>query len=93
MKILAERQDLWQPRKPTVPAKRKSSGLHLLPFHLLAITMCYFLVSGLFAFVDWLSRMWGIGIIPDDSPWWTIPAATMVIYPLLWVAYKEEIED
>jgi hypothetical protein len=54
--------------------------------------MCFFLVSGLFAIVDWLSRMWGMQIIPDDAPWWAIPAATVVIYPLLYVAYKEEVE-
>tara|TARA_B100000965_G_C19134229_1_gene558787 strand:- start:281 stop:394 length:114 start_codon:yes stop_codon:yes gene_type:complete len=36
--------------------------------------------------------MWGMGIIPDDAPWWTIPVATLVIYPLLYVAYKEEVE-
>ena len=94
--ILVERQDLWQSRQPSIPTKRKSVKFHLIlrlgPFHLLAIAMCFFLVSGLFAIVDWLSRMWGIGIIPDDAPWWTIPVATVVIYPLLYVAYKEEVE-
>ena len=94
--ILVERQDLLQPRQPSIPTKRKSVKFHLIlrlgPFHLLAIAMCFFLVSGLFAIVDWLSRMWGMGIIPDDAPWWTIPVATVVIYPLLYVAYKEEVE-
>ena len=94
--ILVERQDLWQPRQPSIPTKRKSVKFHLIlrlrPFHLLAIAMCFFLVSGLFAIVDWLSRMWGMGIIPDDAPWWTIPVATVVIYPLLYIAYKEEVE-
>ena len=94
--ILVERQDLWQPRQPSIPTKRKSVKFHLIlrlgPFHLLAIAMCFFLVSGLFTIVDWLSRMWGMGIIPDDAPWWTIPVATVVIYPLLYVAYKEEVE-
>jgi len=91
--ILGEREDLWQPQQPRVPSKGKSIRfLLLLPYHLLAIAMCYFLVSGLFAIVDWLSRMWGLGIIPDDAPWWVIPAATVVIYPLLYIAYKEEVE-
>ena len=96
--LLAGRQDLWQPRQPSTPTKRKTAKIaimtksHLIPFHLLAIAMCFFLVSGLFAIVDWLSRMWGMQIIPDDAPWWTIPAATVGIYPLLYVAYKEEVE-
>ena len=94
--ILRERENLWQPRQPRMPTKRKSVKFHMIlrlgPFHLLAIAMCFFLVSGLFAIVDWLSRMWGMQIIPDDAPWWTIPAATVVIYPLLYVAYKEEVE-
>ena len=94
--ILRERENLWQPRQPRMPTKRKSVKFHMIlrlgPFHLLAIVMCFFLVSGLFAIVDWLSRMWGMQIIPDDAPWWTIPAATVVIYPLLYVAYKEEVE-
>ena len=51
--ILVERQDLWQPRQPSIPTKRKSVKFHLIlrlgPFHLLAIAMCFFLVSGLFA--------------------------------------------
>ena len=94
--FLRERENLWQPRQPRMPTKRKSGKFHMIlrlgPFHLLAIAMCFFLVSGLFAIVDWLSRMWGMQIIPDDAPWWTIPAATVVIYPLLYVAYKEEVE-
>ena len=48
--------------------KEKVIGIAPASFHLLAITMCYFLVSGLFAIVDWFSRIWGVGIIPDDSP-------------------------
>ena len=94
--ILRERENLWQPRQPRMPTKRKSVKFHLIlrlgPFHLLAIVMCFFLVSGLFAIVDWLSRMWGFVIIPDDAPWWVIPAATGVIYPLLYIGYKEEVE-
>ena len=94
--FLRERENLWQPRQPRMPTKRKSVKFHLIlrlgPFHLLAIVMCFFLVSGLFAIVDWLSRMWGVVIIPDDAPWWVIPAATVVIYPLLYIGYKEEVE-
>ena len=96
MIILRERENLWQPRQPRMPTKRKSVKFHMIlrlgPFHLLAIVMCFFLVSGLFAIVDWLSRMWGFVIIPDDAPWWVIPAATVVIYPLLYIGYKEEVE-
>ncbi len=94
MIILRERGDLWQPRQQKIPSKKgvRTRFYLLLPYHLIGIAMCYFLVSGLFAIVDWLSRMWGLEIIPDDAPWWVIPAATMVIYPLLFIAYKEEVE-
>ena len=64
--ILGEREDLWQPRQTGAPSKKRVRVRFylLLPYLLIGIAMCYFLVRGLFAIVDWLSRMWDLEIIP-----------------------------
>lgn len=61
--------------------------------HFVGFAICYFLVSGLYSIIEWLSAMQGSDIIPNNPPWWSIFLATMVVYPLLFIAYKENLEQ
>ena len=88
---MEERLDLWQPRIPREKAEKKVPYHQLL--HVVGFAICYFLVGGLFSIIVWLSEMQGSGIIPNAPPWWSILMATVVVYPLLFIAYKENLEQ
>ena len=88
---MEERLDLWQPRIPREKADKKLPYHQLL--HVVGFAICYFLVSGLFSIIVWLSEMQGSEIIPNNPPWWSILMATVVVYPLLFIAYKENLEQ
>ena len=91
VKNMEERLDLWQPRLPRNKDEKKMPYHQLL--HFVGFAICYFLVSGLYSIIEWLSAMQGSEIIPDNPPWWSIFMATIVIYPLLCTAYKENLEQ
>ena len=85
-----ERLDLWQPRLPRNEDDKKRPYHQLL--HFVGFGICYFLVSGLYSIIDWLSAMQGSEIVPNNPPWWSIFLATTVVYPLLFIAYRENLE-
>ncbi|MEL0189396.1 MAG: hypothetical protein VW878_01015 [Candidatus Poseidoniales archaeon] len=37
--------------------------------------------------------MQGSEIIPNNLPWWSILMSTVVVYPLLFIGYKENLEQ
>jgi len=37
--------------------------------------------------------MQGSEMIPNNPPWWSILLVTVVVYPLLFIAYKENLEQ
>tara|TARA_X000001036_G_C20521705_1_gene742402 strand:+ start:437 stop:721 length:285 start_codon:yes stop_codon:yes gene_type:complete len=86
-----ERLDLWQPRIPGDKAEKKRPYHQLL--HIVGFAICYFLVSGLYSIIEWLSAMQGSEMIPNNPPWWSILLVTVVVYPLLFIAYKENLEQ
>ena len=47
----------------------------------------------MFSIIAWLSEMQGSEIIPNNLPWWSILMATVVVYPLLFIGYKENLEQ
>ena len=76
---------------PGDKAEKKRPYHQLL--HIVGFAICYFLVSGLYSIIEWLSAMQGSEMIPNNPPWWSILLVTVVVYPLLFIAYKENLEQ
>ena len=86
-----ERLGLWQLGLSRDKDEKKMPYHQLL--HFVGFAIFYFLVSGLYSIIEWLSAMQGTEIIPINPPWWSIFLATIVVYPLLFIAYKENLEQ